>query len=89
MKLWTLTTDDGDGVNTRIFATKDEAETAFGETVERFWREFVGEDEPCPEDREDALSQLVDMTGFMDGVRLDEHEVEIPRSLADAEEALA
>lgn len=77
MKLWTITTDDGDGVNTRIFVTKDEAETAFAETVERFWLEFVGGDDPCPEDREDALSQLVDMAGFMDGVWLDEHELAI------------
>ena len=77
MKLWTLTTNDADGVNTRIFVTKEGADAAFGETVERFWREFIGADEPCPEDREDALSQLVDMVGFMDGVRLDEHELAI------------
>lgn len=87
MKLWTLTTDDCDGVNTRIFVTKEGAEAAFGETVERFWREFVGENEPCPEDRADALSQLGDMTGFMDGARLDEHEVTI-FCASDAKDAI-
>lgn len=74
MKLWTVVSNSDDGIVAQIATTPEAADLLASEIVSAFWSDMRSD--PVPEDWLDAMEVLTTMPTFMDGVYVQEHEVE-------------
>lgn len=76
MKLWTVVSNGDDGIVSQIATSaEDAARLAYGFVAE-FWNDMRSD--ALPDDWQAAMEVLTSMPTFMDGVYVQEHEVELP-----------
>lgn len=75
MKIWTVTTNDDYGIETKVFTTEDAANAAARAWVEKAWGKDEEGSDPMPEAWRDAYETLSDEPGFIDSLHFDCHEV--------------
>lgn len=74
MKIWTITYDDENGVDTLVVNTEAEAETLAKDWLSGYWRDFPVE-KPMPEDWREAYDALCETPCFMDSISVVEHNI--------------
>lgn len=76
MKLWTVVSNGDDGIVSQIATNAEDAARRAHEIASGFWSDVRSDD--MPEDWQAAMEVLTSMPFFMDGVYVQEHEVELP-----------
>ena len=86
MKIWVLTTDDGDGVTSEVFVTNDKATAAAKAWVETIWSDY--RIDPCPTPFQMAYHLLCEQSGFLDQMALTEHDIRHHPAVSEARACL-
>lgn len=76
MKLWTVVSNGDDGIVSQIAASAEDAARRAHVIASGFWSDVRSDD--MPENWQAAMEVLTSMPFFMDGVYVQEHEVEFP-----------
>ena len=87
MKIWTLTTNDDNGICTEVCLSKEAADNGAWSYVEHYWKEW-DDSKPMPDDWRDAMEALEDCVGFIDSVHVEEHDISAHPAIRDARGAL-
>lgn len=79
MKIWTITTSQpDDGTATMVYTSEAEVDAHRARTIAASWQIWFGEDQPMPEDADEAWGILTDQVGFFDTVDVTEHDIYAP-----------
>ena len=74
MKIWTLTTNDDNGICTSVCLSEEAANNGAWSYVEHYWKEW-DDSKPMPDDWRDAMEALEDCVGFIDSVHVEGHDI--------------